>query len=667
MEALTRSGVGSLVSGTWNGTGVGCDEGATSSLSIRARQRLALEEMLKAGSGHNRADDLVDETSGDDWKVLIYDENGRDIIAPLLRVADLRALGVTLHLSLGKPRQAIPDVPAVYFVAPTEANVRAVAADVRSGLYDSFALNFTSRLQRDLLELLAELVAAPPHAQRVTRVFDMYTEFSALENDLFTINVPTVYPALNNKNATAADVDGAVEKIVDGLFCAIATLGVVPVIRSQRAGPAEMVATALDARLREALVSRNNIFAEAARFSGSVTTPRPLLIIVDRSLDVPVMLHHTWTYQALAHDTLGMKLNRVKVNAKDASGAPRPRTFDLDKSDEFWRNNARLPFPMVAEAVEGALQKYKSEVPALNLPDDSTIPDDAADAETAKKLAAAVQNIPELRKRKVIIDLHTSIATALLDQIKDRGLDGFFQVEEELLQRPGSFNVQKVVALINGNRGTNEDKLRVFLIYLLCVDAPDDALNECTTALRNQGVTDLRAYEFLRSIKAYTQSMASIPAQTADQGALGAVGAVGTQFLGTLSQVAENVGRLVVAEDKAGAAARVVNTLMEQRGDQDVLDSYLLLDPKAPGGQSGAAARKQFREAVLFVVGPGNYVEYQNCQDHVCATVKNDGAQKKLIPNGKSLIYGATELCTGAQFLNQLHELGGPKVQQNTT
>lgn len=31
---------------------------------------------------------------------------------------------------------------------------------------------------------------------------------------------------------------------------------------------------------------------------------RPLLVLLDRNLDLATPLHHTWTYQALAHDVL---------------------------------------------------------------------------------------------------------------------------------------------------------------------------------------------------------------------------------------------------------------------------------------------------------------------------------------------------------------------------
>eukprot|EP01031_Cornospumella_fuschlensis_P048788 gene48788-59738_t len=65
----------------------------------------------------------------DQWKVLIYDQDCRDIISPLLNVGALRQKGVTLHLLLHADREAIPDAPAVYFIRPTEANLKRVVED----------------------------------------------------------------------------------------------------------------------------------------------------------------------------------------------------------------------------------------------------------------------------------------------------------------------------------------------------------------------------------------------------------------------------------------------------------------------------------------------------------------------------------------------------------
>lgn len=41
-----------------------------------------------------------------------------------------------------------------------------------------------------------------------------------------------------------------------------------------------------------------------------------VLVILDRNVDLVPMLSHSWTYQALVNDVLGMKLNRVTVEVR---------------------------------------------------------------------------------------------------------------------------------------------------------------------------------------------------------------------------------------------------------------------------------------------------------------------------------------------------------------
>lgn len=436
-----------------------------------------------------------------------------------------------------------------------------------------------------------------------------------------------------------------------------------------------LVAKTLETRIREHLVANNNIFSEALSFTAAPTA-RPILVILDRSIDISVMLHHTWTYQALAHDNLGLRLNRVSIAPKETQPAlitpEKKRTFDLDKNDPFWAHNAGLPFPMVAEAIETSLQAYKDEVATLNRSAGAigdqmphTNPVDASADPSADTLSAALSNIPELAKKKRMIDLHTNIATALLDQIKDRGLDGYFQIEEELLFRPSVFDVERVLALLRDMKGLPSDKLRLFLIYYLCIDsASSQDLSRCVTTLEQAGCTDLRAYKYLQSIRAFTKSMSRASATP-----LTASSSIGSGYaasvLDTLAQVANNVNKLIISTDKALASARVVQTLMDQKGDAEILASYETLDPKAPKGSAPmATATRPCTQAILFVVGPGNYIEYQNCQDHVCSRVKQEGKVSKLVPNGKTVIYGTTELCTGAEFLEELHKTGDP--QDNT-
>lgn len=81
-----------------------------------------------------------------------------------------------------------------------------------------------------------------------------------------------------------------------------------------------MVAKRLDKKLRENLFdARNNLFQTDTQ-SRNFNFQRPLLIVLDRNVDMATPLHHTWTYQALAHDLLDMALNRVVVEENIPTG-----------------------------------------------------------------------------------------------------------------------------------------------------------------------------------------------------------------------------------------------------------------------------------------------------------------------------------------------------------
>ena len=98
--------------------------------------------------------------------------------------------------------------------------------------------------------------------------------------------------------------------------------------------------------------------------AGQYSFYRPLLVILDRQFDLATPLHHTWTYQALAHDVLNYSLNRVQITEQTSSetGArKKPRSCDLDKHDTFWCNHKGSPFPEVAENIQEELEDYRSK------------------------------------------------------------------------------------------------------------------------------------------------------------------------------------------------------------------------------------------------------------------------------------------------------------------
>ena len=114
-----------------------------------------------------------------------------------------------------------------------------------------------------------------------------------------------------------------------------------------------MVAGVLDSRIRDHLVSRNNLFTEAGHMGGLGTTfQRPVLCLFDRNFELSVAVQHVWSYRPLVHDILNMRLNRVNVQT-DGKRIP----YELDDSDSFWVANANAVFPQVAQEVEVRLSR----------------------------------------------------------------------------------------------------------------------------------------------------------------------------------------------------------------------------------------------------------------------------------------------------------------------
>lgn len=83
----------------------------------------------------------------------------------------------------------------------------------------------------------------------------------------------------------------------------------------------------------------------------------------------------------------------------------------------------------------------------------------------------------------------------------------------------------------------------------------------------------------------------------------------------------------------------------------------LQLGPLAPPRR----AKGPFSDAIAFVIGGGNYEEYQEIREWAARTAGAAAGAGAAAATGaveKSVVYGSTELLTGPEFLAQLAELG---------
>jgi len=721
--------------------------------SLRDRQKAVLCEALsnplrgaEAATGHSAAngalhgqlnpgydaaaatvDDLdAEDVYRDFWKVLVIDQTAREVLAPVLKVPTLRTCGVTLHLNLESSRQVIPEVPAVYLIQPNHENIQTIVRDCAADRYAHCSIYFLSAISRDELERLAEALARARRIESVTRVVDLYCGFVCLKRNLFSMPPSIARRSFRRLFSAQADeqaIQETIATIVDSLFAVCVTLRCVPYIRCLRRGASERVALQLCAKIWEYMHTPGGaaLFREHSE-AGLPPLRRPLLALLDRDVDLAIMLHHGWTYEALIHELLPFELSRVSMPATKP-GTERTQ-YDLDdEADPFWAENASLPFPQVAEHIETALTAYRAQVQEINARTGGGSNVQKLLAETAdetqleaymqatgtstREIADAVAELPRLTRWKRQLDMHTNIASALLEQIKARKLDLLFQLEDSLLERPSSVQsnsldrfIGEADLLAKPHSSTASadasslsqrarDCLRLLLMYQILSPSgiPQTKLAEychvldicgCQTSalsyvMRQRAATPRQ----LDPAATHRDGNSPSPARksssrmidrltTATGGGREIFESLVTRIYEHghkgLTQLASTVKGLIPTT-RSGIVASIVDSWMRNASPDDDLDSAsrgaehehpgaaaeraasLLLDPLAARdghctNKASSLPRGSFTEAIVFMVGGGNFIEWENLTTR--------------IHDDRQIIYGTTEMLSPEAFLDDL-------------
>mmetsp|Transcript_21918 Transcript_21918/g.53646 ORF Transcript_21918/g.53646 Transcript_21918/m.53646 type:complete len:625 (-) Transcript_21918:233-2107(-) len=613
-------------------------------MDIHRKQREVLTRMLRPKENLSGGTALT-------WKVLIFDDRCMKILGSLFHVQQLQKLGVTVMMKLNDKRERIEDTPAVYFIEPTKENITRVAADCRGRLYDKVYLNFCHPVSRQLVQELAKQTVKDNAHKCIAKVYDQYSDFVSMNQHLVSLTMRNSFTQLTRPRSDHA-LMSYVDRIVNGLFSIVVTFGQVPIIRSSPGNAANMVAQRLHLKLKEHLLSRNNLFS-----SGVAAYRRPLLILLDRNMDLSVPLHHPWTYCSLVNDIFGIQANKVDIPQEDetVAGKQTKKSYDLSSEDKFWDEFQGAAFPNVAEGVQRYLNEYNERVKQVKQGSDLS------------DIKQTVNSLPELQRKKRMIDAHTNIATALLKQLKERQWDRYFELEEELINRMPPTEQEMLDQIKPEAKGTPKDKLRLYLIYSLTHEVSAMDAKKMEAVLQSyekpdlgsqHPPLDLSALKFLKNFKMeqkFTAGIMDPKRKKESESGGGSLFKIISDTVGARGKKLLQGVRNLVPTDKSLPTTKLVESLMENKETKDT-GKFIYYDPKllqVNGPITGARRiSTPFTEGFVFVVGGGNYVEHQNLQDY---------AKRASTPQAPvSIAYGSTEILSGSQFLQQLSALGKP-------
>lgn len=635
-------------------------------ISLRDLQVSAILKMLFLNKETDNTN--LEDTFNEDqiyWKVLVLDSKSIGIVSSVLRVNDLLKAGVTVHTLIHQDRASLPDVPAIYFVSPTQTNIDFIAQDLKEDKYSNFYINFTSTLSRDLLENLAQQVSQTGKSDRIKQVYDQYLDFVVTEPELFSLEANNTYATLNSPSSTEEIIDKLCTKLADGLFNVVMTTKLIPIIRASRNGPAEIVAEKLGSMLRDYAINTKS--SSVPLLSESESLDRFVLVLLDRQIDFASMFSHSWIYQCMVFDIFKLSRNTITIRTKSSGeeGKPMEKTYDLDPRDFFWNENSHLPFPEAAENVETALAQYKEEAAEITKQTGvSNITDlDPNSNSDTMQIQEVVRRLPELTARKGFLDTHVNIFSALLAELESKKLDTFFEVE----QHPNSSKLKDdfMRILEDGKTNNLEDKARSFIVLYLT--SSDGLPKEFVTTVENyfkENDYDISALKYVYKLREFMQLSNRTLQNKSLEDTKDEKKSSGNYSLGRLYNLTEgklpsSVGNLIsgirnlLPEKKTIAITNIVEAIMDplnsSQKNLETTDSYIYIDPKITrGSHTKKPKRQSYNKSIVFVVGGGNYLEYQNLQEWAHSQSHNP----------KKVMYGSSDIVTPSEFLREIATLG---------
>lgn len=438
---------------------------------------------------------------------------------------------------------------------------------------------------------------------------------------------------------------------------------------------------------------------------------RPVLVIMDRNMDLITPVQHASTYQALIDDVLEHKANRIEFNVKpDASedggrrrGRPPPvvrKKFDIDPDvDPFYSRHKFHPFPEAIESNGAELQDVTAKEQQIRSKAGGGGNQDAGGGGGAdsSELTAAVESLPILLDRKKKLEVHTSILQAAMSEVAARDVPQFFELEISLAtgtyKNDGAKAKKDVMELVSDStKGNVNDKVRLVLVYALSngVGATTD-IDEVAQAMKESletkgsaagadggnagaeggpgathgtltkedraqlevGLLAVNYLKKLRSMNMISTMTDMLETEVSGSGSAGASSDMLSNFMARATNQA--TGLLAKATDKLGTMLGKIHKHRSTIVVENICemrpntedDEYLYLDPRVKGDVDVATLRNATRAPVREAIA---FMIGGGCY--------GEYQNLQMVANERrNVTYGCTEIVDPCTFLNHLAKL----------
>lgn len=197
----------------------------------------------------------------------------------------------------------------------------------------------------------------------------------------------------------------------------------------------------------------------AIRFDATAHNP-PLLVILDRCEDYITPLLTSWTYQAMLHQLLGMKDNRVDLSGIAGARDELAHVAVSSTQDDFYATHMYSDFGELGVAVKEFVDRFKEASKLVH-----------AKLETIEDIEKFIVKYPDFRETSASVSKHVALVSAIQEAVRTRKLLAVSRVEQMLACHDNHDEawgaICDVIGMSSGEKIHKGDALRLGLLYAL--------------------------------------------------------------------------------------------------------------------------------------------------------------------------------------------------------
>ncbi|KAI3508890.1 hypothetical protein L1887_23911 [Cichorium endivia] len=401
--------------------------------------------MVLVSSVRDYVNRMLQDISG--MKVLILDSQTVSVVSVVYSQSELlqkEVFLVELVDAISMSKESMSHLKAVYFLRPTSENIQYLKRQLAKPRFGEYNLFFSNMLNTTQLHILAD---SDEH-EVVQQVQEFFADFVAIDPFHFTLNTPSNYMYMLPAVIDPPNLQNYCDRIVDGLAAIFLAFKRRPVIRYSRTS---------DIAKRIAQEASKLMYQqESGLFDFRRTEISPLLLVIDRRDDPVTPLLNQWTYQAMVHELIGIKDNKVDLGNAGKFSKDQQEVVLSSEQDVFFKSNMYENFGDIGMSIKRMVDDFQ-QVAKSN-----------QNIQTIEDMAKFVDNYPEYRKMQGNVSKHVTLVTEMSKIVEERKLMLVSQTEQELACNGGQGAAfEAVTNLLNNENVSDIDRLRLVMLYAL--------------------------------------------------------------------------------------------------------------------------------------------------------------------------------------------------------